>query len=58
MVAFCSLLHYVMLKYMFNKYSLFFSNFILNVYHKKALNRMVESWLHYMEVTRFLLVIQ
>ena len=35
-----------MLKYLFNKYSLFFSNFILNFYHKNALNRMVESWFH------------
>ena len=58
MVAFCSLLHFVMLKYLFNKYSLFFSNFIFNFYHKKALNRMVENWFHYMEETRFLKVIQ
>ena len=36
MVAFCSLLHFVMLKYLFYKYSLFFSNFILNFYHKKG----------------------
>ena len=46
MVVFFSLLHFVMLKYLFNNYSLFFSNFILIFYHKKALNRMVESWFH------------
>ena len=45
-VAFCSLPHFVMLEYLFNKHSLFFSHFILNFNHKKALNRMVESWFH------------